>query len=145
VLRAVYTDLFDQRVDVSTTPLKSNMVLSGYAAVHRAGHEEVSQRTLECLAHHVPAAVPGIVFLSGGQPEADARAHLNVNDRHGSLPWEVSFSFGRALQTEALEGMGGEPENAALGQSAYLRRARLNSAARAGRYMRDMQTGAHAG
>ena len=98
VLDAVYTELFDQRVDVFGTLLKPNMVLRATSASDRAGVDEVADRTLECFYKHVPAGVPGIVFLSGGQSDEDATAHLNAMNASGPHPWELSFSYGRALQ-----------------------------------------------
>jgi fructose-bisphosphate aldolase class I len=132
VLRAVFTELFDQRVDVAGTLLKPNMVLSGYDAEDRAGPELVADRTLKCLYAHVPASVPGVVFLSGGQSDDDATGHLAAMNAAGSHPWELSFSYGRALQTAALRAWGGRPENVEAGQHAYYRRAELNSRARGG-------------
>ena len=108
VLDAVYTELFDQRVDVFGTLLKPNMVLSGYDAPERAGVEEVADRTLECFYKHVPAGVPGIVFLSGGQSDEDATAHLNAMNAAGPHPWELSFSYGRALSGAALRAWDGQ-------------------------------------
>jgi fructose-bisphosphate aldolase class I len=134
VLRAVFTELFDQRVDVAGTLLKPNMVLSGYEATERAGHREVAECTVQCLERHVPAAVPGVVFLSGGQSEEDATAHLSAINAQGPLPWAVSFSYGRALQAAALKAWGGQQANVAKGQHAFLHRAKLNSMARAGTY-----------
>jgi fructose-bisphosphate aldolase, class I len=141
VLRAVFTELFDQRVDVAGMLLKPNMVLSGYEAPDRAGHREVAERTVRCLACHVPAAVPGVVFLSGGQSDEDATAHLSAINAMGPLPWGVSFSYGRALQAAALRAWGGEPANVAKGQEAFLHRAKLNSMARAGTYDPAMERG----
>src|SRR5947207_9395239 len=103
VLQAVYTELHDQRIDLYGTLLKPNMVLSGYDASDRAGVDEVAEATLDVLSRPVPAAVPGIVFLSGGQPDEDATAHLTaMNARGPHHPWELSFSYGRALQAPAL-------------------------------------------
>jgi fructose-bisphosphate aldolase class I len=139
VLDAVYTELFDQRVDVFGTLLKPNMVLSGYEAADRAGVDEVADRTLECLYKHVPAAVPGIVFLSGGQSDEDAAAHLSAMNAKGPHPWELSFSYGRALQGQALRAWDGKWENCAAAQSAYYHRAKMNSAARSGTYSPAME------
>jgi len=94
----VYTELHDQRVDLRGTLLKPNMVLSGYEASSRAGVDAVAEATLDCFYRHVPAAVPGIVFLSGGQSDEDATAHLNAMNARGPHPWQLSFSYGRALQ-----------------------------------------------
>jgi len=139
VLDAVFTELFDQRVDAFGMLLKPNMVLSGYEASIRAGDDEVADWTLQCLYKHVPAAVPGIVFLSGGQSDEDATARLNAINARGPHPWEMSFSYGRALQTPALKAWDGKPENVEAGQRAYHHRARMNSAARRGAYTPAME------
>jgi fructose-bisphosphate aldolase class I len=131
-LQALYTELHDQRVDFRGTLLKPNMVLSGYGAARRASVDEAAERTLECLYRHVPAAVPGIAFLSGGQSEEDATAHLRAINAHGPHPWEITFSFGRALQAAAQEAWRGNPENIEAAQHAFQHRARMNSAARTG-------------
>src|SRR5215475_5259955 len=139
VLAAVYTELFDQRVDVEGTLLKPNMVLSGYEAGNRAGIDEVAEATLHTLYKHVPAAVPGIVFLSGGQSDEDATAHLNAMNARGPHPWQLSFSYGRALQAPALKAWSGRPENLEAGQRAYYHRAKMNAAARTGTYAPAME------
>jgi fructose-bisphosphate aldolase class I len=139
VLDAVYTELFDQRVDVFGTLLKPNMVLSGYDASNRAGHDEIADWTLKCLYKHVPAAVPGIVFLSGGQSDEDATANLNAMNAKGPHPWQLSFSYGRALQAPALKAWGGNDENAEAAQRAYYHRAKMNAAARTGTYAPEME------
>ena len=139
VLDAVYTELFDQRVDLAGTILKPNMVLSGYEASSRASVEEVAKQTLHCFYKHVPAAVPGIAFLSGGQSDEDATAHLNAMNASGPHPWQLSFSYGRALQAPALKAWGGKPENVEAAQRAYYHRAKLNSAARTGMYAPAME------
>jgi fructose-bisphosphate aldolase class I len=140
VLQAVYTELHDQRLDYRGTLLKPNMVLSGYDASDRAGVQEVAEATLECFYKHVPAAVPGIVFLSGGQSDEDATAHLNAMNALGPHPWELSFSYGRALQAPALKAWGGKPENVEAAQRAYYHRAKMNGAARTGMYAPEMET-----
>ena len=139
VLDALYTELFDQRVDIFGTLLKPNMVLSGYDAPNRAGADEVAEWTLKCFHKHVPAAVPGIVFLSGGQSDEDATAHLNAMNARGPHPWQISFSYGRALQAPAIKAWAGKPENVAAGQHAYYHRAKMNSAARTGMYAPEME------
>jgi fructose-bisphosphate aldolase, class I len=139
VLNAVYTELFDQRVDVQGTLLKPNMVLSGYDAADRADADEVAEWTLRCFYKHVPAAVPGIVFLSGGQSDEDATAHLNAMNRRGPHPWQLSFSYGRALQAPALKAWQGKTENVESAQGAYYHRAKMNSAARTGMYAPEME------
>jgi fructose-bisphosphate aldolase class I len=139
VLQAVYTELHDQRIELTGTLLKPNMVLSGYSADNRAGKDEVAERTLEVLYKHVPASVPGIVFLSGGQTDEDATAHLDAMNERGPHPWQLSFSYGRALQAPALKAWVGKPENVEAAQSAYLHRARLNGLARSGEYSPELE------
>jgi fructose-bisphosphate aldolase class I len=139
VLQAVYIELHDQRVDLGGTLLKPNMVLSGYEATSRAGVDEVAERTLEVLYRHVPAAVPGIVFLSGGQSDEDATLHLNAITARGPHPWELSFSFGRALQAPVQHAWRGNPENAEAAQRAFLHRARMNSLAQRGTYAPELE------
>jgi fructose-bisphosphate aldolase class I len=139
VLDALYTELFDQRVDLFGTLLKPNMVLSGYSASDRAGADEVAEWTLKCFYKHVPAAVPGIVFLSGGQSDEDSTAHLHAMNARGPHPWQISFSYGRALQAPSLAAWGGKPENVEAGQRAYYHRAKMNSAARTGVYAPEME------
>jgi fructose-bisphosphate aldolase class I len=138
-LQAVYTELHDQRVDYRGTLLKPNMVLSGYDASDRAGVDEVAEATLDILYKHVPAQVPGIVFLSGGQTDEDATAHLNAMNKSGPHPWQLSFSYGRALQAPALKAWVGKTENVEAAQRAYYRRAKLNGAARTGVYAPEME------
>jgi fructose-bisphosphate aldolase class I len=139
VLQALYTELHDQRIDYRGTLLKPNMVLSGYDASDRAGVDEVADVTLECFYKHVPAAVPGIVFLSGGQTDEDATAHLNAMNARGPHPWQLSFSYGRALQAPALKAWGGKAENVEAAQRAYYHRAKMNGAARTGMYAPEME------
>jgi len=141
-LQAVYTELHDQRVDLYGSLLKPNMVLSGYEASGRAGVDEVAEATLDVLYRHVPAAVPGIVFLSGGQTDEDATAHLNAMNARGPHPWELSFSYGRALQAPALKAWGGDPAKVEDAQKAFYRRAKFNGAARTGSYAPEMETAA---
>jgi fructose-bisphosphate aldolase class I len=142
VLQAVYTELHDQRIDFRGTLLKPNMVLSGYEASERASVDEVADVTLECFYKHVPAAVPGIVFLSGGQSDEDATINLNAMNARGPHPWQLSFSYGRALQAPALKAWGGKPENVEAAQRAYYHRAKMNSAARTGMYAPEMEQAA---
>jgi fructose-bisphosphate aldolase, class I len=115
------------------------MVISGKDASDRAGVQEVAETTVRCLREHVPAAVPGIVFLSGGQSEADATAHLNAMNAMGDHPWELSFSYGRALQDAAMKAWRGDAGNVEAGRRAFLHRAKLNGAARTGRYSPEME------
>jgi fructose-bisphosphate aldolase class I len=118
------------------------MVLSGKDCSHQAGVEQVAEMTVRCLARCVPAAVPGIVFLSGGQSAEDATAHLNAINAMGAHPWEVSFSYGRALQAPAMEAWAGKVANVAKAQEAYFHRAKLNGAAREGTYTSAMERAA---
>jgi fructose-bisphosphate aldolase, class I len=139
VLQAVYVELHDQRVDFRGTLLKPNMVLSGYEATNRAGVDEVADATLDVLYRHVPAAVSGIVFLSGGQTDEDATAHLNAMNKRGPHPWQLSFSYGRALQAPALKAWAGKPENVEAAKRAFYHRAKMNGAARTGMYAPEME------
>ena len=138
-LHAVFTELRDQRVDPEGILLKPNMVLSGYSCPQQASHDEVAEQTLRCFGRHVPAAVPGIVFLSGGQSDEDATANLNAMNARGPHPWELSFSYGRALQAPALKAWAGQEANVPAGQQAYYHRAKLNGAARDGSYREEME------
>jgi fructose-bisphosphate aldolase class I len=139
VQHAVFTELRDQRVVFEHMLLKPNMVLSGYDCTEKASIDEVAAATIKCLRHAVPAAVPGIVFLSGGQSDELATAHLNAMNRLGDQPWQLSFSFGRALQAPALRTWRGLSDNVTAAQSEYLHRARLNGAARSGAYTRELE------
>src|SRR6266540_2736109 len=138
-LEALFDRLFAHRVELTGTLLKTNMVLSGKSAPEQAGVEEVARWTLRLLSECVPPAVPGIVFLSGGQTEQAATAQLSEMNRMGGVPWELSFSYGRALQAPALKAWGGKAEKLEAGQRAFYERARLNSAARSGSYTSDME------
>jgi len=138
-LHATFTELRDQRVRFEGILLKPNMVLSGYECPTHAGVDEVAEKTLLCFERHVPAAVPGIVFLSGGQSDEDATAHLNAMNARGQHAWELSYSYGRALQAPALKAWGGDPANAEAAQAAYLHRARMNGLARSGDYSPELE------
>jgi fructose-bisphosphate aldolase, class I len=138
-LHAVFTELRDQRVHPEGILLKPNMVLSGYECPEQASHEQVAAETIRCFKRHVPAAVPGIVFLSGGQSDEDATANLNAMNALGEHPWQLSFSYGRALQAPALKAWGGKEENVEAAQRAYYHRAKMNSAARTGMYAPEME------
>jgi len=138
-LHAVFTELRDQRVHPEGMLLKPNMVLSGYESPQQASHEQVAEETIRCFKRHVPAAVPGIVFLSGGQSDEDATANLNAMNAMGPHPWQLSFSYGRALQAPALKAWGGKEENVEAAQRAYYHRAKMNSAARTGMYAPEME------
>ena len=136
VLRSVFNQLHSQRVMLEGVILKPNMVLPGKSCPHQNDVEEVAEATVRCLLRVVPAAVPGVAFLSGGQPGELASARLNaMNARFASkLPWALTFSFARAIQQPALEIWSGEDANVAAAQRALLHRASCNSAARRGLY-----------
>ncbi len=138
-LEAVFHELHLQRVELQGMLLKPNMVLAGYESSEGADVDEVAEQTLRCLRANVPAAVPGIVFLSGGQSDELASAHLNAMNQRGPHPWELSFSYGRALQAPALKAWGGSEENVTAGQDAYLHRARMNGLARSGDYSEERE------
>jgi fructose-bisphosphate aldolase class I len=140
VLNAVFQALLKQRVLLEAMLLKPNMVIAGKECPHQASVQEVATATLRCLRRHVPAAVPGIVFLSGGQEDHVATAHLNaINQLPGTKPWKISFSYGRALQDQALEAWHGRDENIKAGQQALYHRARCNGAASLGHYTGEME------
>ena len=136
-LRQTYHELARQRVDLRGTLLKPNMVISGSDAPNRASAKVVAERTLDCLTRAVPAAVPGIVFLSGGQSDDEATLNLREINRAAaemSAPWELSFSYGRALQAAPLSAWAGKAANVQRAQQAYYRRVMLTGAARRGEY-----------
>ena len=135
VLHMVFNALYDQRVSLEKMLLKPNMVISGKACPKQATVTDVATATLRCLRRHVPAAVPGIVFLSGGQSDVVATKHLSaINTLETPRPWKVSFSYGRALQDPALQAWHGKAEQIKAGQQAFYRRARCNGAAALGKY-----------
>jgi fructose-bisphosphate aldolase class I len=139
MLKETFQELFFQRVELEGMLLKPNMVLSGKGASEQAGVEEVAQATVRCLRSAVPAAVPGIVFLSGGQSAEVATAHLNAMNAMGDHPWQLSFSFARALQGPALETWRGDEGNVQAAQEIFAHRARMNSAARSGSYSEELE------
>jgi fructose-bisphosphate aldolase class I len=141
-LRVVFAELAAQRVPLEQILLKPNMVLSGSECPKQASVREVAEATIACFERVVPAAVPGVVFLSGGQSDQRATAHLNAMNEIGGAAWELSFSYGRALQAPALKAWGGKAENLAAGQKAYYHRARCNGAARYGKYSEAMEKAA---
>ncbi len=138
-LQAVFDALFAHRVYLEGIVLKPNMVIPGKKCPQQATAEQVAEATVRCLKRHVPSAVPGIAFLSGGQSEAEATAHLSLMNRLGPLPWELSFSYGRALQASALAAWAGRPGNVARAQQEFHKRARLNGLARSGGYQPAME------
>ncbi|HET9213303.1 MAG TPA: class I fructose-bisphosphate aldolase [Gaiellaceae bacterium] len=138
-LEAVFNELFSQRVVYERMLLKPNMVVSGKECPTQAGPEEVAEKTIRCFKSVVPAAVPGVVFLSGGQSDEQATANLNAINALGPQPWQLSFSYGRALQAPSLKAWRGDEANVGAGQEALAHRARLNGAARDGTYTPDME------
>ncbi len=138
VLEAVFGQLFDARVYLEGIVLKPNMVISGKKASKRASPEQVAEATVRCLKRHVPAAVPGIAFLSGGQSPQEATLHLSLMNQIGGVPWNLTFSYGRALQDTALKGWSGA--NFAAGQKEFAKRAKLNGLATQGRYQAALES-----
>ena len=139
-LHETFDEIHDHGVELSALLLKPNMVISGKEASDQANVEEVARYTVECLLRTVPPAVPGIVFLSGGQTDLQATQHLNaMNTIYEGLPWELSFSYARALQGQPMEIWGGKAENIERAQKIFHHRARMNSAARDGRYSEEME------
>jgi fructose-bisphosphate aldolase class I len=141
-LELVFHELGEHRVELSGIVLKPNMVISGSDAANRAGPEQVARATLDVLKKHVPAEVPGIAFLSGGQSAEEATEHLGLMNQMGRLPWELSFSYGRALQAPALDAWRGKEQQFEAGQKALYKRARLNSLAHLGKYDSQMESAA---
>ena len=140
VLTEVFARLFEHRVALEGMVLKPNMVISGKKASERASPEKVAEATVRVLKRHVPAAVPGIAFLSGGQSPTEATLHLSLMNRMGPLPWSLTFSYGRALQDTALKAWGGTAASFGAGQKEFARRALLNGAATTGRYAPEMES-----
>jgi len=138
-LRTVYDALAHHRVLLEGTLLKPNMVIAGKKCPQQANVQQVAEATVRCLRRCVPAAVPGIVFLSGGQSEQLATEHLNYMSTLGPHPWPLSFSYGRALQESALKAWGGQESRFAAGQKEFYKRARLNGLARSGGYKPAME------
>ncbi len=140
LLAAVFIALDAQRVVLEAMLLKPNMVISGMQCARQAPVQQVAEATMRTLNRHVPAAVPGILFLSGGQSAEDATDHLNAMNAMGTHPWQVSFSYGRALQAPVLATWKGQEANVAAAQRALLQRCRLNALACAGKYTRTLET-----
>jgi len=141
-LELLFAELAAHRVELAGTVLKPNMVISGTDAADRAGPQQVADATLRCLKAHVPAELPGIAFLSGGQSSEEATHHLSLMNAAGDLPWELSFSYGRALQAASLDAWRGDEANFKAGQDAFFKRAKLNSLAHQGKYSSDMEEAA---
>jgi fructose-bisphosphate aldolase class I len=141
-LRVTFAQLAEQRVYLEGMVLKPSMVVSGKDNPRQAGVEEVAERTIRCLKRAVPAAVPGIAFLSGGQTAVSATEHLNAMQKLAPLPWEVTFSYARALQDPALKAWKGQSANVSTAQKIFYHRAKMNSAARNGSYTKEMEAAA---
>ena len=139
-LNAVYEALYMSRVSLEGSVLKPSMVISGKGCARQAGVDEVAERTVRILKRTVPAAVAGIVFLSGGQSDELATAHLDAMNKLGNNPWPLSFSYGRALQQPSLKSWKGAASNVAAAQAALAHRARMNSLASLGRYASSMES-----
>jgi fructose-bisphosphate aldolase class I len=140
VLRAVYNELYEARVPLEGTVLKPNMVIAGKKAAKRASVEEVAEKTVQVLKTCVPATVAGIAFLSGGQSDEEATAHLDAINRIGGLPWPVTFSYGRALQAAPQKAWSGRSENVTTAQRAFAHRARMNGLAAKGEWKAELES-----
>jgi fructose-bisphosphate aldolase class I len=139
VLNKVFQELRIQRVALEGMILKPNMAISGKKCPKQASVEEVAEKTIKMLKHCVPAAVPGIAFLSGGQSDEEATAHLDAMNRIGDCPWALTFSYGRALQAAPQKAWAGKSENVAAAQRAFTHRAMMNSLAAHGQWKQDME------
>ena len=141
VLRTVFTDLYDARVNLEGMILKPNMIIDGKNA-RKASVAEVAEKTVKVLKATVPPAVPGIAFLSGGQSSEEATAHLSAMNSGYDLPWSLTYSYGRALQDSAIKAWGGKPENVAAGQRAFRHRAEMNTLAALGNWKQELEKAA---
>jgi len=138
-LKTVFEQLYDQRIALEGMVLKPNMVIAGKKCSKQASVDEVAERTVKVLKARVPAAVPGIAFLSGGQSDADATAHLDAMNKIGGLPWKLTFSYGRALQAAPQKAWSGKLENVAAAQRAFTHRAMMNGLASLGQWKQDLE------
>jgi len=139
VLKTVFQELYEQRVLLEGTVLKPNMVVAGKKSAKRASVDEVAEKTIAILKRCVPAAVPGIAFLSGGQSDEEATAHLDAMNRMGGFPWKLTFSYGRALQAAPQKAWSGKSENVAAAQRAFSHRAKMNGLASLGQWKDDLE------
>jgi fructose-bisphosphate aldolase class I len=139
VLKEVYQELYYNRVVLEGTVLKPNMIVSGAKASKQAGVQEVAEKTIRCLKACVPPGVPGIAFLSGGQSDELATAHLNAMNALGPLPWKLTFSYGRALQAAPQQAWSGKQENVAAAQRAFAHRAKMNGMAATGKWKPELE------
>ncbi len=138
-LRTLFKELAGQRVSLEHMILKASMVLSGNKATNRAGVKQVAEQTLKCLKRTVPEALPGVVFLSGGQTDEEATAHLDAMNRSGGAPWPLTYSYSRALQAAALKAWSGQAGNWKTAQQAFYHRARMNSLASQGKWSPELE------
>jgi fructose-bisphosphate aldolase class I len=138
-LHETFDALYEHGIDLRGTLLKPNMVIPGKGASDQASPERIAEATVSTFRGVVPAAVPGIVFLSGGQSEIEATENLNAINRIGGSPWPLSFSYGRALQASALQAWGGDSANLEAAQAAFVHRARMNERAVAGEWSAEME------
>ncbi len=139
MLKETFQQLYYQRVPLEGIVLKPNMAISGKKATKRAGVQEVAEKTVKLLKACVPAAVPGIAFLSGGQSDEEATAHLDAMNKIGGLPWKLTFSYGRALQAAPQKAWAGKAANAGAAQAAFAHRAKMNGLASLGRWSADQE------
>jgi fructose-bisphosphate aldolase class I len=139
VLKTQFEELYYQRVALEGIVLKPNMAIAGKKSAKRASVEEVAEKTVKMLRNCVPSAVPGIAFLSGGQSDEDATAHLDAMNKLGSLPWRLTFSYGRALQHAPQKAWSGKSENVAAAQRVFSHRARMNGLASMGQWKQDLE------
>ena len=142
MLQTQFNELFDAGVKLEGMVLKPNMVVPGQKSGQKASVEEVAERTVKCLKATVPSSVPGIAFLSGGQSDEEATAHLSAMNAMFDMPWKLTFSYGRALQAAALKAWGGKKENVAAAQKAFAHRARMNGTAALGGWKADLEQAA---
>ncbi len=138
-LKRVFEELYDQRIALEGMVLKPNMVIAGKKCSKRASVDEVAEKTLRVLKTCVPAAIPGIAFLSGGQSDEEATAHLDAMNKTGRLPWRLTFSYGRALQAAPQKVWAGKSENVAAAQRAFAHRAMMNGLAALGEWKSDLE------
>ena len=134
MLKATFDALWDARVALEGMILKPNMIVSGKKSATQASVEDVATHTISVLKATVPSAVPGIAYLSGGQSDEEATAHLDAMNRIGGFPWKMTFSYGRALQAAPQKAWGGKPENVAAGAKAFTHRAEMNGLASKGQW-----------
>lgn len=142
VLKTLYQELYEMRVVLEGTVLKPNMVVPGKKSPRQASVEEVAERTIQVLERCVPVAVPGIAYLSGGQSDVEATAHLDAMNKIGGFPWHMTFSYGRALQAAPQKAWSGKKDNVPAAQKAFYHRARMNGLASTGEWSKELEPAA---